>query len=133
VFDQILQTQFFQNSVLDYLICISLFLIGIIVIQLFKRFILAKLKHWTERTSTTLDDFLVALLRRNVIPLLYFGVFYISVRNLTLNPALSKTIDVLGMALLTIFAIRSLVAVIHYGLNTYWLKAEKDEARERSL
>ena len=92
-----------------------------------------RLKRWSERTATTLDDFVIGILNKNLIPLLYFGAFYLSIHHLTLIAVLSKMIDIIGLFLLTIFAIRILVAIVSYILYTFWLKKEKDEARERSV
>jgi len=133
MFEQIFHTVIFNNRVLDYLICISIFLISILVIKLFRRFVLARLKRWAERTTTTFDNFLIEIIDKNLLPLLYFGAFYLSIRTLTLNPVLSKVIDILGLALLTIFVIRSLISLINYILYVFWLRKEKDEAKERSL
>ncbi|MBU2636662.1 MAG: mechanosensitive ion channel family protein, partial [Bacteroidetes bacterium] len=51
----------------------------------------------------------------------------------TLNPALEKGINVLGLILLTIFGVRFLLAIIVYGLETYWVKKEKDIAKKQYL
>ena len=131
--EQILQTVFFKNRILDYIICLIIFLISIFVIHLFRRFILLRLKSWAETTATTLDDFLIGTVQKMLLPLFYFGAFYVSIHKLALNPAISKIIDILGLILLTIFIIRFLLAIIHYGLSTYWLKGKKDIAREHSL
>ena len=133
MFEQVFQTIIFKNRILDYLICLFIFLISILIIHLFRRFILVRLRHWAERTATTLDDFLIGIFQGCLIPLLYFGAFYLSVRTLILNPTLSKIIDILGLVLLTFFTIRSLIAVINYGLEVYWLKSQKDISKERSL
>lgn len=133
MFEQIFQIVIFKNRILDYLICISLFLISILIIHLFRRFVLARLKRWAEKTATNLDDFLIGIFGKNLLPLLYFGAFYLSIRSLTLNPALSKIIDILGLTILTICVIRFLLAIINYGLRAYWLKGQRDIARESSL
>jgi small-conductance mechanosensitive channel len=91
------------------------------------------LKRWAERTTTTLDDFLIAIFEKNLIPLFYFGAFYLSIRNLNLNLMLNKTFDTLGLILLTIFTIRFLIAVLSYVLQVYWVGREKVQAQERSL
>ena len=129
----ILEISFFQNSVLDYLIFLATLLVGILVVRLIKSIILSRLKAWAEKTATTIDDFLIHIFEKTLLPLVYFGVFYLATRSLTLNPTLSKIIDVLGVILLTIFGIRFLVAIIKYALETYWLKKEKDEAKERTI
>lgn len=131
--EYILQTSFFQNTVLDYLVFLLTFLTGVVIIRIFKSIVLHRLKALAKKTATTIDDFLIHSFEKTLLPMLYFGAFYLSTRSLTLNPALSKIIDVLGVILLTVFSIRFLVAIINYALETYWLKKEKDAAKKRSL
>lgn len=133
MFKGFLQQTFFNNRILDYLICLSIFLIGIIVIQIFKRFLLKRLRKWAKRTATTIDDFLIRMIEKELLPLFYFGAFYVSIQGLTLNPALEKGINVLGLILLTIFGVRFLLAIIVYGLENYWVKKEKDVAKKQGL
>ena len=133
MFKGFLQQTFLHNRILDYLICLSVFLIGIIVIQIFKRFLLKRLREWAKRTTTTIDDFLIRMIEKELLPLFYFGAFYVSIQGLTLNPALEKGINVLGLILLTIFGVRFLLAVIVYGLENYWVKKEKDVAKKQGI
>ena len=133
MFEQVLQTVFFNNRVLDYLICLSIFLGSIVVIRLLERFILMRLKKWAKKTTTTLDDFLIVIFEKNIMPLFYFGAFYVSIRCLSLNSVLSKMIDILGLVILTVFAIRFLVAVVSYILEIFWLKGKEGIARKQSL
>ena len=133
MFKGFLQQTFLHNRILDYLICLSIFLISIIVIQIFKRFLLKRLRKWAKRTATTIDDFLIRMIEKELLPLFYFSAFYVSIQVLTLNPALEKGINVLGLILLTIFGVRFLLAVIVYGLENYWVKKEKDVAKKQGL
>ncbi len=133
MFKGFLQQTFLHNRILDYLICLSVFLIGIIVIQIFKRFLLKRLREWAKRTATTTDDFLIRMIEKELLPLFYFGAFYVSIQGLTLNPALEKGINVLGLILLTIFGVRFLLAIIVYGLENYWVKKEKDVAKKQGI
>lgn len=133
MFQDILQQTFFHNRILDYLICLSIFLFGIIIIQIFKRILLNRLKAWAKKTATTIDDFLINAIKKKLLPLLYFGAFYLSIRGLTLNPTLDKAINILGLILLIIFGVRFLLALIIYGLETYWVKKEKDVAKKQAL
>ena len=133
MFQDIFQQTFFHNRILDYLICLSTFLIGIIIIRIFKSILLKRLKAWAKETATTIDDFLIHAIEKKLLPLLYFGAFYLSIQVLTLNPALEKGINVLGLILLTIFGVSFLLAIIIYGLETYWVKKEKDIAKKQAL
>ncbi|HDH04716.1 MAG TPA: mechanosensitive ion channel family protein [Nitrospirae bacterium] len=133
MFSDILQRSFLQNSVLDYLIFLATFIIGIFIIKILKGISLHRLKAWSKKTATTIDDFLIHIIEKNLIPLLYFGVLYFSVKSLRLAPSLSKTIDVSVAIILTFFSVRFLAALIDYSLEIYWTKKEVDVNRQRSL
>ncbi|MBL7091998.1 MAG: mechanosensitive ion channel family protein [Candidatus Omnitrophica bacterium] len=130
---QIIEQAFLGNRILDYLISALLLLIGFGVIKIFQRFILKRLKVWAEKTATTLDDFLVKVIQSVLLPLAYFGAFYLSVTTLNLNPLLKRIIDITGMAILTLFTARLATALVGYGFNVYRAKRGKDISLERSL
>ncbi|HDK82509.1 MAG TPA: mechanosensitive ion channel family protein [Nitrospirae bacterium] len=129
----ILQQSFLNNSVRDYLIFTAILIAGILLLHILKSVIIHRLKAWAEKTATTIDDFLINSFEKTLLPILYFGAFYLSTRSLTLNPALSKVVDVLGVILLTVFSIRFSVTMINYALETYWVRKEKDTTKERSI
>lgn len=130
---EILEITFLQNRVSDYLIFLLTFVVGIVIIRIIKNIILRRLRAWAKKTATTIDDFLIRIIEKAFLPLIYFGVFYLSTRTLTLNATVSKVVDVLGVVLLTIFGIRFLVSLLGYSLQAYWLKKEKDEAKQRGI
>ena len=131
--EDLLNTSFLQNRVSDYLIFLATLAGGILVVRIIKSIVLSRLRAWAKKTATTIDDFLIRIFEKAFLPLLYFGVFYLATRSLTLNPTLSKIIDVLGVVLLTLISIRFLVAIIRYALETYWLRKEKDDAKVRGI
>jgi small-conductance mechanosensitive channel len=128
-----LEISFLQNRVSDYLVFLLAFVIGILIIRIIKSIILSRLRAWSEKTATTIDDFLIRIIEKAFLPLIYFGAFYLSTRTLTLNPTISKVVDVIGVILLTVFGIRFLVSLLSYSLQAYWLKKEKDEAKQRGI
>jgi len=130
---QIIEQTFLGNRILDYLISALLLLTGFGVIKIFQRFILKRLKVWAEKTATTLDDFLVKIIQSVLLPLAFFGAFYLSVTTLNLNPLLKRIIDIAGMAILTLFTARLATALAGYGFNVYRAKRGKDISLERSL
>jgi small-conductance mechanosensitive channel len=133
MFNDILQKTFLQNTVLDYLVFVAIFVFGIFAVKILKSVILYRLKIWSEKSATTLDDFLIHLIEKKLLPVFYFGVFYIATKNLKLSPYIAKTIDVLGIVLLTYFGIQLLIALILYLLERYWAKKEIDEERQRGI
>jgi len=104
---------FLGNNITAYLIAAGIFLGGFILVKIFQFFILRHLKKLAEKTATTLDDFIIDLVKRIFVPLSYFGVFYLSVNTLKLDELVKKSIVVAGMAVLTIFAARFAVLIIN--------------------
>jgi len=131
--NELLNKTYASNTVLSYIISIVLFLVLITVIKIFTIVILHRFKKWAEKTKTTLDDFIVNFIQKTAIPIMYFGAFYISINNLTLKPSLKKSIDVLGIALLTIFTVRLINSLTSYAFYIYLRKREKNLSLERSM
>lgn len=127
------QTSFFQNTIQEYLIFLLIFVVGAVLVRILKSIILYRLKAWAKKTTTVLDDFLIHLFEKKLLPLVYFGVFYVSVKSLTLSPSLSKFINVMGIVLLTFFAIGLVVELLKYVLKNYWAKQDDDPNRERAV
>lgn len=128
-----LQTTVLDNRILDYLIFIAAFLAGIVSVRLVKGIILNRIKAWSQKTSTTIDDFLVRIFEKKLIPILYFGIFYISFNSLILADSVSRALDIAGIVILTFFGLSLIMALINYSLETYWIRKEVDASRQRSL
>jgi len=131
--NDILHMTYLQNRVSDYIIFLALFIIGIIVIRVIKSVILRRLKAWSEKTSSTIDDLLVGIIEKKLIPILYFGTFYLAVKSLTLTPYLNKILNIAGVVILTVFGIRVLILIINYTLETYAQKKTVDSSKQHSF
>jgi small-conductance mechanosensitive channel len=133
MFSDVLQRSFLQNSVLDYVIFLAAFFIGILIIKIIKRIVLHRLKAWSKKTATTIDDFLVRIIEEKLIPLLYYGVFYLSFKNLTLTPDVTNIINIAAAIILTYFGLRLIITVLNYSLEQYWARRDIDTSRRGSL
>ena len=133
MFSDLLQRSFFQNSVLDYLTFLATFIIGIVIIQILKRLVLKRIRAWSEKTASTIDDFLVRIIESKVIPLLYYGIFYLSIKSLHVPPAGTKILNIAGVVLMTFLGIRLLVAIINYTLESYLRKKSLDSSTRHSF
>ncbi|MFC1624166.1 mechanosensitive ion channel family protein [Candidatus Omnitrophota bacterium] len=133
MFQDIIERAYLGNRVADYLIFLGLFLAAFGTIKVFQHFILRRLRKWAEKTTTTIDDFLLGIIQRLILPLAYFGAFYLSVNILSLHPLLKKIIDTIGVAILMVFVARLAISLVGYGFNIYFAKRGKDMASDRSL
>jgi len=79
--NEILNKVFLMNTVRDYIICFASLLAGFIALKAARVIIVKRLKALAEKTATKLDDMAVSLLSNRIFPLLYLGVFYVSIQN----------------------------------------------------
>jgi small-conductance mechanosensitive channel len=133
MFNEMLDNVILGNSVLDYLIAAGYFIVALLVILMIKRIVIARLKNLAKRTATSFDDFLIAAIEKSIVPLFYFGAFYLSVRTLTITPGIEKWIDVLGVFLITFLGIRFVVSLTEVIIRTYLLAKQIDESKERTI
>ncbi|MBU0501617.1 MAG: mechanosensitive ion channel family protein, partial [Candidatus Margulisbacteria bacterium] len=131
--EPILETAFMKNTVLDYIICAALFIIGAVIIKIVKTIIIVKLKSLAAKTANEIDDFIVVLIEKTAVPLFYFGALYLSLNYLTLEPFARKAIDSAGSILITVMGIRFGIAIMTYALETFWIKKEEDPSKVGSL
>lgn len=131
---EFLNQTYFGNTLEAYLIALGIFIGTVIIIFIFKKVVLSRLRKWAETTDTKIDDFLVRGLEKSVIPVLYVLAFYLSVKTLTLNPKAERAIDVISVILATFFIIKIITSTFRFGLASYIKsKAEAEEDAERRL
>lgn len=131
--ENILDQVVFGNTLLTYCVACAVFGGGVVFIRLFKKAGLKYLKKWSEKTSTTFDDFIVDLFDKTILPLGYFGAFYVGVNILVLPGAIKKGIQILGLAVLTMLAVKVISAFIGYAFDLYARKRGEESSLTRSL
>lgn len=125
----ILDRQYFGNSVFNYLVCIAVIFVSLIIIRIFKAIFLKRLKKWAENTHTSIDDFLILSIEKFVIPLFYFLAIFFGLNFLKFDASAKRIIDAITIIIVTFFAIRFIAAIINYSIKLYWKrKADTDEA-----
>jgi small-conductance mechanosensitive channel len=130
---EFLSQVYFSNSVKAYLIALVLFIAGIIIVHIFRKIVLTKLKVWAERTETTLDDYLVRGIQKAIVlPLLYYGSFYLAVKTLIISIKAETVINDFSIILITFFALRIFTSAIGYTLANY-VRKRGSEARQKEI
>lgn len=128
-----LSHSYFGNSVTLYITAVGVFLICFIAIKIFRRIVLSRLKKWSEKTKTTIDDFLIQGIEKTAIPLLYYGAFYFAITTLNLAPKIGKYIYVISIILVTFFSLRLIVSTVKYSLDFYLMKKGHGESRQKEI
>lgn len=125
---EFLQSKFLNNQVVDYLIALGIIVGGILLIKILQTIILSRLRKWTRKTATRLDDALVRIFGGSLVPVLYLGTFYLAIANLNLHPILQQTIDVLGVIIATILVIRFFISLAEYFLRLYGITQQTNHS-----
>lgn len=121
------------NTAERYLIAVGILIAGIILIKIFKSIVLYRLKKWSEKTETTLDDFLIKGIEKSIVPLLYYGVFYVAITSLILNPQFQKILQIASLVILTFFIVRFVSSTIMFTLTYFIKKQDRGEEKARQL
>ena len=133
MYTEILNHQFLGNNISEYLIAAGAILVGFLVIKVGIRHLVKHIKKFSEKTNTTIDDFLVSVLEKLAVPFLYILVVYVSVKSIAFHPYIEKAANYLGLAVIIVFAARFVIMLVNYGLKTYLAKSGNDAALEHSL
>lgn len=128
-----LEQSYLGNTVLNYIISLGIFFLGIIVIKIFKSIILKRLKKWSEATETKIDDFLVRGIQKTVIPLLYLGAFYLAVEYLKIEPNTMGIIEKIAVIVFTFFILRAINSFIRFSLGAFARRKGGEDSREKEL
>lgn len=131
--NEFLNKTFLGNSYFDYLIALATFVGGLILVFLFKKILFVRLKKWADSTDTTLDDLLVKAIKKSLIPVFYFGIFYISIKNLVLSKSFENGLNVVTVFITTFLVVSTIISIVNYFLSTYLKKSEDSEQREKQL
>ena len=69
----ILKTVMWGNSLGQYFGVLGVFLLSCVVILIVRKSLLKRLKSLSKKSSTSIDDYIVRLIKRVGVPFLYLG------------------------------------------------------------
>jgi small-conductance mechanosensitive channel len=113
---------FWGNTLYAYIIAAGIIAIGLVVLRIVKSIVLHKLRKWAERTVNTVDDFIISLVDRAAMPMLYFSVMYGGLHYLNLPDKVSSVLRAVIVLVNTFYVLRVLTMVIEYSLISYLKK-----------
>jgi small-conductance mechanosensitive channel len=124
---------YFGNTVYDYIIALLIFVVSILIISILRKITNRILDKWSEKTGTPIDSILVKLLHRFIIPFLYYGAFYYSIKSLNLIPKVSHVFDILSAVIITFIVIRLIISTINYLLTEYFRRQAKGNEKPKQI
>lgn len=124
---------YLENTVQSYLIALGFILVGFILIRFFKNSVLTRIARLTQKTSTSIDNFLVESVSRFGVPALYITVVYLGLNYLVLSDRAFKVIQFATIVAVTILVIRLLSSTILLMLRSYIHRQENGEEKVKQL
>lgn len=124
---------YYGNNLAAYLTALGIFLISIVLISVVDKIVVKRLKKWTERTETTVDDFIVRGIEKNIIPLLYFLALFVAIKSLNLDKRFERYFEVASVVIFTFFVLRSISSIIIYSLKAFVTRTGGDEHKQKQL
>jgi len=131
--EDILNQIYFGNTILQYITAIGIFFLIIALVKIFRFIVLKKLKKWAEKTETTIDDFIIIGIQKSVVPIMYYGAFYIAGRTLKLSPDANNILNIISIIVITFFIIRLLTSILNFSIVSYTSKQEDGERKAKQL
>jgi small-conductance mechanosensitive channel len=128
-----LDDRYLNNSVQDYAIAAGIILGGILLLRLFRKTLLNRLKAWASKTETKFDDYVVHGVERFGLPILNFAILYWGIHYLTLSPNVSKIVSTVTTVIVVYFVIRIILSIIRKLLEAYVLKQENGETKLKQI
>lgn len=129
--NEILKDIYFGNTVETWIKAFAILLISLVIIRIFKRVVLYRLKKWAAKTATTIDDFIIAIIEKSVVPLLYVVSFYFAVKTLTVSLTVTKVFNVAFLFVTTFFILGIITALIRQFVFSFIKTQDNSETKEK--
>lgn len=131
--DDFLNQVYYDNTVRDYLIAVGIIVGGIILLKLFKRVILIRLKKWADTTESTLDNFAIDTVEKFALPAINFFIVFLGIKFLSLSEKVSQVVNIAVAVIITYFVLRLVSTIALHGLQSYVRRQERGEEKIKQL
>ncbi len=122
------------NPVRGYVECALAIFVGVLIVKVFERFFIRRLRKWTASTTSSWDDLLIARLESDAVPALYVLILYLGLRDLEMKDFLRTGFRAAATIAITVLAIRVAIAVLNHGIKSYWLRhGQSNTTAEKNL
>jgi small-conductance mechanosensitive channel len=130
--DNFLEHILWGNSIKVWLVAIGIIMVSLIMARLFQSIGIARIKKFSEKTRSTVDNFLVSIIQRSVMPFLYILAVYFGLQYLWLEPRIGQILHVALLFVSVFFVIRIITDIIAYLFQRFLEKraGEPTEARQ---
>src|SRR5688500_4649155 len=120
-----------NNAVSDWLLMLGMIGIAIVCLRLVQNIIIKRLVSFAGKTKTTVDDFIISIIRSSLMPLLYILAIYAGLQYLNFTAKWRSVEHVAIMLIVTFYVLRMINSFIGYLFKSSFLQKEENEQREK--
>lgn len=131
--EDILSKSYFNNTLQDYLIALGGIFLGLLILRLFRRTLLIRLKKWSDKTETPIDNYVVDGIQRFGLPIFNFIIIYFGINYLTLSEKAKLYVHGAVAVVITYYALRLISSTILLVLQTQVRKQEQGEEKVKQI
>mgnify|MGYP006294425169 CR=1 FL=1 len=129
IFDQVI----LGNAAYEYLYSAAMITGGFILAFIIKIIVLSRVRAFISSTDTDIDDQVLYAIEKNLMPLLYYGVLYVSITGLKLHQFIDKALYVAGIVLAVFYGAKLLVSLILFFIRRYWRSKGVEEEKSNTI
>lgn len=115
---EILNTQFLGNDINAYAVAAGIIITAIVIIQIIKKKVILKTKEG-EYVPGMHHELFIKAVNRLLIPFLYLGSFYISIKTLSFGENADSYIKIIYEIIAAWYGIRFVIAFVNYIISKY--------------
>ena len=131
--EELLSKVYFDNTVQDYLIALGGVLLGMLILRIFRKTILASLHRLTKKTETEIDDYIVNAVERFGMPILNFVIIYFGVNFLALSEKAATYFHGAVVVVVIYYALRLISSTVLMLLQAFVRQQEDGEEKVKQL
>ena len=110
---------FLGNTVRDWAVCVGIIAASMLALRIIRTILLRRLQVLAGRSKSVFDDFLIRVIKRSIMPVLYIGSVYAGLQYLDIPPRSARILHVAIMMITVFFAIRIIADVLSYAFERF--------------
>jgi small-conductance mechanosensitive channel len=130
---ELLNQVYYNNTIKAYLLVIGIIFLSIVILALFKRTIIKKLRIAAAKTEGTTDDFIIDGADRFGLPIIQFAIIYWGLNFLELSLGAERLITNVTSVIVTYYILRLLSSIILMLLESRIRSQEHGEEKIKQL
>ncbi len=117
--DKFWDATFLDNTTRDWLIAAGIVISLFTLAKILRLVVIKRIQKMASKTESTLDDFVVALIKASGMPFIYILAIYLGTQYLNIPARIDKIIHLALIFVCVFFIIRIINAVIAYGFEQF--------------